>query len=382
MRHNRLADNVRLVDGLREWAIYKLDDHEIIRLTPKDGLRIKHGILGETATRQLLDARIFTDAEEYTKHRSQTQVATIPFRSAWLELTNACNLSCSHCYMEAGQQKFETDVDWAAVIEYLAKNNCHQVIFIGGEPICHPHFLKYVELAKHLSPSMRLCVVTNGTLWTERLLGRMKDWDVFIKFSLLGSDANRHDAVTGVPGSFDAVMRNIDYAISLGIRLEISTTLVPASHETVDSMSKFITSRFGDVKHSITRVRPQGRQLSCGLKTSVCDPEKLAVNVSQAFFDNATHQHPCLHGKVAFSYSGLAHPCIMARYESQDINDVLKHPPEEVFHSWWTLTKDKIEGCKNCALRYACFDCRGFATSISGSPCNCRLAQELTAQEH
>ena len=56
---------------------------------------------------------------------------------------------------------------------------------------------------------------------------------------------------------------------------------------------------------------------------------------------------------------------------------MLEQAPEDVFCRWWTLTKDEVDGCRDCALRYACFDCRGFATSMTGCPSNCRLAVEL-----
>jgi len=228
---------------------------------------------------------------------------------------------------------------------------------------------------------MRLCVVTNGTLWNDDLLRRMQELDVFLKFSLLGSSPDRHDGITGVKGSFDAAVRNVDSAIRLGVRLEIATTLVHSVKETAEGMSKFIVERFGAVKHSTTFVRPQGRQAQCGNLTDACSEDQLAVHVSKKFFDLAMRQHPCLHGKAAFTHSGHVHPCIMSRFEAVGIDEVLREKPEVVFRRWWTLTKDKISGCRDCALRYACFDCRGFASSMSDPPCNCRLATELFKSE-
>jgi len=203
--------------------------------------------------------------------------------------------------------------------------------------------------------------------------------DVFLKFSLLGSSSGRHDGVTRVKGSFDAAVRNIDSAIRLGIRLEISTTIVPSSGETAENMSKFVVDRFGNVKHSTTSVRPQGRQTQCGNLIDSCHEDQLAVHVSREFFELASRKHPCLYGKAAFTHYGLVHSCIMSRFESLSIDSVLTQNPEEAFRRWWTLTKDKIGGCRDCALRYACFDCRGFASSLTAPPSNCRLVAELVA---
>lgn len=379
----RLADDVRLVAGALEWAIYKLDGHDIIRITPDEGRRIQNDSLNDSSIRQLIDAGIFCTNGESTSSSTRTSADgesdSVLFRSAWLELTNVCNLSCSHCYMNANQVMSKSKTNWWNVLEYLAEHHCQQAIFIGGEPLCDSEFLKYVEFSKRIAPQMRLCVVTNGTLWDESLLNRMKELDVFMKFSMLGSNPERHDGVTGVSGSFDSAVKNLDLAIRLGIRFEIATTLVPSSNETAESMERFIAARFGKVKHSIARVRPQGRQLTCGNPSTICSEKQLAVHISRKFFDLAKRLHPCLYGKAAFSYSGIVHPCIMSRFEKIDVETVLKQKPSDVFRQWWTLTKDKIDGCRKCALRYACFDCRGFATSMTEPPYNCRLASKLAS---
>ena len=377
----RLADNVRLVAGVREWAIYKLDTHDIIRVSPDEGLKIQNCDIDEFSARKLLDFGVYcTDTEQSattTQLAVDNESSHIPFRSAWLELTDDCNLSCSHCYMNSGQTKATANTNWGRVLEYLAAHHCHNAIFIGGEPLCHPKLLDYLEYAKRIAPEMKLCVVTNGTLWNEGLLVRMKELDVFLKFSLLGSSADRHDEITGVSGSFAAAVKNLDLAIRLGVKLEISTTLVSSSRDTAESMKHFVSERFGSVKQSTTRVRPQGRQVQCGNISDACSEEHLATHISNEFFELATQRHPCLYGKAAFSHSGSVCPCIMSRYEQIDVETVLEQTPEEVFRRWWTLTKDKVDGCRDCALRYACFDCRGFATSMTGCPSNCRLAVEL-----
>ena len=112
----RLADDVRLVAGALEWAIYKLDGHDIIRITPNEGHRIQSGNLNDSSIRQLTDAGIFCVNGESTSSSTRTSVDgesySVPFRSAWLELTNACNLSCSHCYMNANQVRSKSKTNW------------------------------------------------------------------------------------------------------------------------------------------------------------------------------------------------------------------------------------------------------------------------------
>ena len=58
---------------------------------------------------------------------------------------------------------------------------------------------------------------------------------------------------------------------------------------------------------------------------------------------------------------GTARPCIqsqiiLGRIFTGDVNMIVEKARE-----YWKLTKDKVEKCKDCELRYVCFDCREIA---------------------
>ena len=105
--------------------------------------------------------------------------------------------------------------------------------------------------------------------------------------------------------------------------------------------------------------------------------EFLASNIEYNFFTKSLHGHTCLHGKLAVGADGLVRPCVMYRFPVGTWQDVQLCGLNNVMNDIWHLTKDKIEGCRDCAMRYACFDCRVHASSIYGHPQNCNLAKEL-----
>lgn len=78
------------------------------------------------------------------------------------------------------------------------------------------------------------------------------------------------------------------------------------------------------------------------------------------FFHNQ-EGNPCWDRQLAITTNGYILPCIMARNQKigniaeQRIIDIIR---KGLTDPWWCLTKDYIEGCKDCEYRYTCFDCR------------------------
>ena len=44
---------------------------------------------------------------------------------------------------------------------------------------------------------------------------------------------------------------------------------------------------------------------------------------------------------------------------------------EKEFKKYWTISKDKINVCKDCEFRYICTDCRAFVESKYDKPLKC-----------
>ena len=69
----------------------------------------------------------------------------------------------------------------------------------------------------------------------------------------------------------------------------------------------------------------------------------------------------CWGKKIAVSKDGKIRPCI---YSNIIIGDIDKGNTADIMErakEYWYLTKEKIDKCKDCELKYACFDCREIA---------------------
>ena len=92
---------------------------------------------------------------------------------SWMT-TNKCNLTCKHCYQDAGENKAAelTTAEALKLIDEIAKAGFKIMIFSGGEPMTRPDI---VDLVAHASSKgLRPVFGTNGTLITHDLAFKLK----------------------------------------------------------------------------------------------------------------------------------------------------------------------------------------------------------------
>lgn len=84
----------------------------------------------------------------------------------------------------------------------------------------------------------------------------------------------------------------------------------------------------------------------------------------------------CLHCKLGIDTEGNIKNCpsmseSFGNIKDTTIAEALKHPD---FKKYWTISKDKIEVCKDCEFRHMCTDCRAYlkqADNIYSQPAKC-----------
>lgn len=76
----------------------------------------------------------------------------------------------------------------------------------------------------------------------------------------------------------------------------------------------------------------------------------------------AINHNSCLNKKIGIDINGNIKNCPLmpesfGNIHTSSLEDALAKPS---FKKYWNLTKDHIEGCKDCEFRYVCTDCRAF----------------------
>lgn len=149
------------------------------------------------------------------------QAGLQPPRMLTLALTGACNLACSHCWVEAGPEGVRQDIP-AAVLRRLLREFAalggEGIRITGGEPLCHPAWLETLRLARELGFA-QLALQTNATLLDSGAVAELAALDgpgLAIQVSLEGACASTHDAVRGA-GSFAAAMAGLRRLVAAGL---------------------------------------------------------------------------------------------------------------------------------------------------------------------
>ena len=153
---------------------------------------------------QLAELKLLaTEREENTPPPAETDRLIY----VWLELTDACNLRCVHCYGDFGYAVTQhallmTKEEWFAVIDEVAKYKSAGIQLIGGEPMANPHFTEILNYAAEKGIE-RIDIFTNATLFTEEIFDAVERSGASVRISIYGPTAEVHDRITGRRGSFE-----------------------------------------------------------------------------------------------------------------------------------------------------------------------------------
>ncbi len=85
---------------------------------------------------------------------------------AYLEITNACNLSCHFCHGTKRPIRFMSREDFTCAAEKLRPFAQYLFFHLMGEPLLHPELASFLAIAGEMS--FRVILTTNGTLLGEK----------------------------------------------------------------------------------------------------------------------------------------------------------------------------------------------------------------------
>jgi len=156
-----------------------------------------------------------------------------PFLVVW-NLTNACNLTCRHCYQGAGRAMSNelTPDEKVAVVEEMAREGVVSVAFSGGEPLMASGFWRAAQRASELG--IYVSLATNGSLIGRETAERLKRAGVgYVQVSVDGSTPAVHDMVRGLPGSFERAVRGISNLVEAGVETCIAFTAMKVNYDEV-----------------------------------------------------------------------------------------------------------------------------------------------------
>ncbi len=134
----------------------------------------------------------------------------------YVELTMhfRCNLKCAHCMIEGTMDRLEPESDdrFKEILEYNGRHRRWKGVTFTGSEITLRHDLPELARAARSKGFEHVRIQTHGMcLANESYCRELVDAGVDEYFvSVTASDAQSHDAITELPGSFDQTLRGLE----------------------------------------------------------------------------------------------------------------------------------------------------------------------------
>jgi MoaA/NifB/PqqE/SkfB family radical SAM enzyme len=182
----------------------------------------------------------------------------------WLYSNYHCNLHCAYCLTESAPAVPRRLLDARDMVESARQARAlgfRALGVTGGEPFLLPDL---PDVLADLARVLPVLVLTNATLFTERLLARMRplaDLPVTLQISLDSAEPELNDEFRA-PHNFEKVVAAVPRLVELGIPVRIATT---GDRNTPDQMARLCALHrslgVSDEDHVVRPIVRRGRAI-------------------------------------------------------------------------------------------------------------------------
>ena len=180
-----------------------------------------------------------------------------------LHFSTRCGAACTFCYAaDPLSQRLEPTPldDIERILVKLAEEEVKDVLFVGGDPVVHPDFVKSLEIAK----SLGLTTIVLSNSWAIRpavQLAKIVSLIDYCEATILGATSVTHDSITQRPGSFDFLLESIKRVSECGKPIGICANAMPENlREIFDMVRTVHVDRHIPVRSlMVQRIIPSGR---------------------------------------------------------------------------------------------------------------------------
>ncbi len=316
--------------------------------------------------------------------------------TAWLQLTNACNLNCAYCYVAKSAARMDEATGRAAVDSVFGAAVRHgyravKLKYAGGEPTLNFGLVRTLhehaaDLATRHGLELHEVLLSNGVALTSAMLNFLKTAGIRLMISLdgLGATHDRQRPLNNGRPSSGLVLAGLDRALAHGPIPHISVTVSSASAAGLAETTSYLLDRdlpfnWNFVRDALPPARDWQEQLIADLLAAVAViearlPRRRLIDglLDRSSFAGA-HAYPCGAGRdyLAIGHHGTAASCHMALAEpvsditADDLLSLTQRPSAQVQN----VAVDAKESCRACTWRYVCAGgCPWLARRVVGWP--------------
>jgi len=314
-----------------------------------------------------------------------------------LEITEACNLRCRHCYnpwrIEHMGQVSLTKERFDYLLDEFVRNKVFHVILSGGEPFAKFDLLTYA-IEKLRANDISVSCNSNLTLATPKKIAALLDVGLdHILTSWYSFISSETEFITQTENAQDKVINGIKTAVDGGMRVSVNTICTQNNKGSIYNSGKFLHS-IGAYQFIAHRVIPPAYDRKDENQEHFLSPqdaldgldELLRLREDTGMLVGTLISYPlCLLGdlekyadfvgrgcptqsghRFSVSANGATHGCVM---EDKDYGDIFEVGLREVYARTrpWQDESYLYEGCLECEYIDVCQSgCRMDAFAASG----------------
>lgn len=336
-----------------------------------------------------------------------------PLLVVW-NITNACNLSCRHCYQDAHHKRGGDELNRAEkldLVDQLSENYVPLIALAGGEPLVDPDVWSVLERARQ--KKIYATLATNGTLLTRTNVDRLRSLGVkYVEVSLDSTDPEIHDDFRQMKGAWARSVEGIRNVVATpGMRCGVACCFTKDTVEHAPEMIDFVASlgvdtfvhfnfipvgRGVDMAHE--DMSPAQREMLLKLLFDTLESGKMGVMSTAPQFGRACLMYGDPDSMMAMGHGGSgkgrqarvvskyiggcgAHRCYCSVQPNGKVNPCVYMPTrtigdlrEKRFAEIWNQPleailsdrEDRGDHCGVCDYRSYCGGCRARAESYTG----------------
>ena len=333
---------------------------------------------------QYIDVNTNTQPDAYKAIVNRTKIEHRLLSVHW-EVTYRCNERCTHCYLDVLPPSAKLPGELSTeeskkIIDQLAELGALTISFSGGEVFLRKDIF---EISKHArKKGFAVRYFTNGILIKPALADKIAEIKpVVVELSIYGADAETHDGITMVPGSFDLTLRAVNLLIERNVRCILKTPLMKENINQLKAINELATDLGVSFQYDLTitpkhtgdpsplKHRPSDDQLLGFLRERVTPKTWSLKNQEDDF-------RFCSIGMNSLNIDpyGEIFTCVGARVSAGNarhapLNEIWTESP--VWEETTNLNLVNLPVCSTCELRQFCLRCHGTAAFEDGDLLGC-----------
>lgn len=395
---------MRLSDDARVFSLGGIPMVGNVRTSGVIGLTdAGHALCREMANRDVSASEVDESCRELVRHLElggYLRDGTTPaprVQSAYLHVTQRCNLSCRLCYSEGEDRNALPDPtleELGRAVSLLRSLGVARLVISGGEPFLRSDLPQIAACAREQGIE-QVIVLTNGLLVTKRAAGELSGLVDCVAVAFDGASAGATAHLRGSQ-NFERLVDAVLAVREAGIEARVLPTLHAKNLEDMAGYRKLAASLGASLGFSLLTAgaddlgelalnEEQLRELGSGPGALVgTDDEVLSEG------PRLCARLSCGAGSRTLSVAadGTVYPCHMLHVGDLAMGNAFTDAAKKIMGgpvaaTCASLSVERIEGCRDCDLRYACGGgCRARALLSTGDIWACDPYCELSRSHY